>query len=1459
MRTNQNSNRTRNLRRCQLALALVAAMAAPIVMAQDTPQNGRVEPGNGSVEIGAEINKQMTIKQTSRGAIITWDSFNIGANYNVAFENATFGASSVTLNRVLGYGQGYGAPTTSRIDGTLTAVGNVFIINPAGIIFGGDSNVTVGSLVASTMDIADDDFLSGVGTGNYQFQPALTPLPGAVTDVNKVTNSGNITADRGGTVAFIGSALRNNGDITTPGGTVVFGSGNQVTLDFVGDGLTQITVNGPGVSYQPPVGGSGQTDPRVNGIAENSGTIIADGGQILMHVESVPGNTGPVIENTGTLQAHTMVNRAGRIELTAPGGLIRLGDPNGKIPFGVIDVSGGAYVGGVATLDGGSVVIHGVAGDPDNSSLIDSSGSTGGGQVNILSTTSIVANEGTSIKSNAVDSGNGGSIRLAADSNIFALGDMAATGGATSGNGGFIDLSSTAGLVGITNLNADGSKVGDGGQVKVSAAAQLVAVGAVSVKGGARGGSAELSGNQVTLGATSSVNADGGDGIGGSIVVDADSTLRIFGTLSARGGNAGGSIGTSTGGLFNVVGADVDAGSTGIAGTWTFEAPRLNVVNGAAGGSDPTGVLGTNLRNGEINNAFANGTNVVLGATNGDVQINATQILSASSSPLFLHVNATGAIYGTGFTIGSTGGALEMLFNANSAGGNDSGGYIDFRNATLSSSGGLIAMYGESDQAAGYARGDANGIRLGNSDIDSAGGGVTLRGYSSGGSSYGDDDAGVLLETTNIYSSGGNVGMRGTGAGNGSGVIARNGRISTRDGQLSVEGTAYGTNARGVSLDAMTVRGGAGDVRVSGTANQGSGVLFANATAISTTSGAVTLVGIGESVGMSLDAGEVATETGYIDLRGRGLGAGSDGLLLRGGINILTDAGGVGLSGEGGSGAGISLSSGSTVDAGDSLVVLRARNDSSSDSIRFQGAIRSGVGVNLRLGGVDFEGGLHDHADEKILVGSDTNGFSLSGSDLAMIDSPEVIIGSSLHAGAIQVLAAISRDGNLTLQNDGGPGGIDIQAALGVGTGTLALSSGGSITQTNSGPITAHSLLATATGDVLLGNAQNNVAATTLAGSAGGDFQFQDVDTLAIGNVGAVGFDASSGALSSFGANGIGAGGNVIVRNLAGDMVLNAGVVGANIDLVTAGRLQNTAGATLSASGNWRVWASTWEGETRGGLAGSGDIPNLYGCTYGAGCAASVPAADDHFLYLQQPTALINFADFTREYGLANPGFTYTVTGAVLGDAVANVASGTATSIGTIASDVGLYPIAGIFTSAAGYRIQLIPGTLSVTPATLFFTADRAVRYLGTDNPKLTGTVTGFRNGDSAESLFGTTGIWSSPADFFSQVGFYPVNGGKSTKNYVLSQSPGNATALQVIPLPQLSSTPIDLVRETVNTYVYDRNFGGAPVCALNSSLADEKIASTGDELSTEWSKVRSRPNLTNCFDTEREDGCSSF
>ena len=1429
MRSKHTSKRLRTVRRHRLALALVGAMAMPMAapaLAQNLPESGAVV--NGTASIGTAGN-QMTITQSTKGAIIDWGSFSIGAGYGVTF-NQQFGNNSVTLNRVVSaLGPGYSV-SASVIDGSLSANGSVFLINPAGITFGNGAAVNVGGLVASTLWMNSGDFINGLSTGQYVFNG----FNGDPSVSHQVRNHADLNIGANG-LAFVGPTLWNSGAIVTNGGNIGFGAGTAVTLDFVGDGLTQVTINAA-----PTV------DSAI--IQDRFGTMTADGRQILLRTAATAAGTGGAIAVSGTLRAQSIANVNGRIELTSVGGAVMVGAP------GIFSDAGSPYtvgtldVSGQAGENGGSVLIQGsgfsMVNDDDTpltpadplsvGSMINASGGANGGQVDIQTTgaiftlpLSLIAADGTL--------GNGGQVRIQAGGNMLLAGtDITAASKAA--NGGAIALLSSTGSI-ATNGTLVASGAGNGGRIDLLApngAVNLVG-GFATASGGADGGDVQLTGDTIQVGAGVEIRADGGSGSGGTIGLASASSLAAYGLLSARGGSTGGSIGTFSGGTFDIRGLVVDAGSTaGAAGLWTLWAPDIDVVDGADVGPVGGTVLGSNVQDADINNALATGTSVTLRAgtvpsDGGDIFFgNGVDITYAGGGALAFRADANGGIGGTNFGIGATAGSLSMAFNADASNLNNGFAGIGFSNATLASNGADILFYGQSDTAAGFASNYATGVGLANSTISTAGGNVLIRGSS-------------------------------TGTGVTAGVSMQGNTVDSGGGAIDVAGIASGAGAIGVDLTDARLIGTSGDVTVLGNAAAGTGVNFAGQSGISTTTGGIGVTGIGATVGLALTGGELSTDSGHFDLRGRGTGAASDGLVIGQGISIATNGGGIELSGEGGSGAGISLAAGSSVDAGNSLVVIRAGNDGSSDAIRIGGTIASSMAVNLRPGGVDANGGLTERTADAILLGGGTAGFALSGAELALIDTPQLVIGSNLHAGAIQVLGGIARAGNLTLQNDGGSGGIDIQAAVDVGNGTLALSSGGDITQGSSGAITAHSLLARAGGDVLLADANNNVAANTLAGSAGGDFEYQDVDALAIGSVSALGMNAGANGLASIGATGIAAGGNVFVRNLAGDMTLNAGVSGVNIDLVTANTLQNPAGASLLASGDWRVWANTWVGETRGGLAGDGNLPNLYGCAFLGQCGVTVPGIDNHFIYVQQPTALISFDNFTREYGLPNPVFTFTVTGAILGDSGANVASGTGTTTATIGSNVGNYAITGNFSSAAGYRIQFVPGTLAITPATLLFTADPFVRYLGTENPLFTGTVTGFRNGDTVQSVFGDGIVWNSPAGLLSPIGFYPINGGTSAINYVFTQAPGNATALQIIPLPQLSSTPIDLIRETVNTYVYDRNFGGAPMCALNASLEDQQLASTGDELSNEWSKVRSRPNLTNCFETERKNGCGDF
>jgi large exoprotein involved in heme utilization and adhesion len=123
----------------------------------------------------------------------------------------------------------------SVIAGKLNANGKVFLVNPAGVLFSPGASVNVGSLVASTLGISDKDFLAG----NYHFV-AVPGRPGG-----SVVNQGSIRAAAGGTVAMLGAQVNNSGTVSAKLGTVALGAGGDITLDFAGDGLTLLKINGP--------------------------------------------------------------------------------------------------------------------------------------------------------------------------------------------------------------------------------------------------------------------------------------------------------------------------------------------------------------------------------------------------------------------------------------------------------------------------------------------------------------------------------------------------------------------------------------------------------------------------------------------------------------------------------------------------------------------------------------------------------------------------------------------------------------------------------------------------------------------------------------------------------------------------------------------------------------------------------------------------------------------------------------------------------------------------------------------------------------------------------------------------------------------------------------------------------------------------------------------------------------
>uniref|UniRef100_UPI003F7059EA MBG domain-containing protein n=1 Tax=Blastomonas fulva TaxID=1550728 RepID=UPI003F7059EA len=149
--------------------------------------------------------------------------------------------------------------------------------------------------------------------------------------------------------------------------------------------------------------------------------------------------------------------------------------------------------------------------------------------------------------------------------------------------------------------------------------------------------------------------------------------------------------------------------------------------------------------------------------------------------------------------------------------------------------------------------------------------------------------------------------------------------------------------------------------------------------------------------------------------------------------------------------------------------------------------------------------------------------------------------------------------------------------------------------------------------------------------------------------------------------------------------------------------------------------------------------------------------------------------DATREYGLANPTFTGNITGFRNSDTASVVSGLVYGSAATIASNVGTFAITGSGASATNYDFAYVPGTLTITRALLTVTANDATREYGLADPAFTGSITGFRNGDTASVISGLT--YGSTAVLNSGIGTYSIIGsGATSTNYNFSYVPGTLT-----------------------------------------------------------------------------------
>lgn len=396
--------------RCR-PISLALALLGVVAPAYAAPEGGVIRAGQVRIDGGSAYTR---IEQSSVRAVIDWRSFSIGVGERVQFLQPS--ASAATLNRVTG-------DQVSVLLGRMDANGQVFLINPNGIVIGNGAQIDVGGLIASTANIHDQNFM----TGRLLFDDPGKSGAG-------ISNAGVITAAEGGLVALVAPHVRNDGLIQARLGRVVLGAADTFSLDLYGDGLVSLAMaDGPSRQLLD------QHGEPVRSLVTQAGEIDTAGGKtVLVTADTARNVLDSLINMSGTVKADAAVQQGGRILLLGKGGTVEV---SGSLSA---QGAGAGQTGGLVEVLGEHVVLA-------EGSGVTTNGTAGGGTIRVggawqgsgdtyRAATTLVA-EGARLDASAGQSGNGGEVVVWSDRHTRFAGDIAARGGALAGNGGRAEVS----------------------------------------------------------------------------------------------------------------------------------------------------------------------------------------------------------------------------------------------------------------------------------------------------------------------------------------------------------------------------------------------------------------------------------------------------------------------------------------------------------------------------------------------------------------------------------------------------------------------------------------------------------------------------------------------------------------------------------------------------------------------------------------------------------------------------------------------------------------------------------------------------------------------------------------------------------------------------------------------------------------------------------------------------------
>ena len=854
-------------------------------------------PAGGVVSAGvADIDAMpgnVTIHQSSDRAVIDWNSFDIDAGEQVRILQPS--AASAILNRIHDH-------KPSQIHGSLTANGQVVLVNPNGMVFGKTSQIDVAGLVASSADIADQDFMTG---GALHLNRPGSPDA-------RIEHYGTLTVKEAGMVAMVAPHVRNDGLIVAEKGTVALASGDSATVDLYGDGLLSLAVS----------------DQVVSQAVSNNGTVAAAGGTVVMTAAQA-GQAVDSVVNMGGLADVSSVTTDG-------GDIILGGAATHTTVSGRVDAS--------SHRDGGKLSVQGKAVHLTDSSYLKATGATGGGVIHVgggyqgrggmpHADTALIE-QGAVLNASATASGKGGEVVAWSDRRTEFHGKVIARGidaggiVETSSKGqlnlsGTVDASARNGAAGQWLLDPTDVTISSGAGTDVATCGGapltcdgVATIAASSVTTALNGGNDVTITTDSALGGTGNINASGvtiSNTSGGarSLVLKANNNISLITTsITASGG----------GNSLNVT-LNSDANTSNTAsdsvGSVKLNATTLTTNGGSVimgGGANPATTHAYGSTGAIIGVNLVNGSAVSTGA--GTITINGRGQNGVTSTRAGVSIEGDS-------TLTSTTGNITI----NGIGGNGNLYNYGIRllddDSVITSEKGDISLTGVGGDGLSS---DNYGILIEDGDVISTGmaadaGTISLNG--TGGDGAGNSNRGVEIKgsDTRITSFNGNISIIGQGGSNGSaafhsGVRITNGAQVTSTGTSAADAatiTIQGTGATGtlfnygteISSASTLIRSDQGAILITGTAasdgTNGSniGITVGNSAKIDSVGGGagaatITLngtgaVGTSNNRGLHLDTSAVVSSVdGNISLIGQGRGTSSNnhGIYITGSANV---------------------------------------------------------------------------------------------------------------------------------------------------------------------------------------------------------------------------------------------------------------------------------------------------------------------------------------------------------------------------------------------------------------------------------------------------------------------------------------------------------------------------------------------------------------------------------------------